>query len=109
MTILRDPNGPDGCAQTPPWIETYTYTIFDANPAQTGGTEWPSHTSVEIEADSDREAEDKVKEVMSVESGRCNPVDGYEVGQRLYAIIWDGDGRVVGEPTYTLTADDLGV
>lgn len=87
----------------------YTYTIFDANPNSCGGTEWPSHDGVEIEADSDQEASEEVYDVMSAESGRCNPVDGYEVGDRLYSLVWDETGRIIGDPTYTLTAEDLGV
>lgn len=87
----------------------YTYTIFDANPNSSSGTAWPDHQDIEIEADSDEEALDAVIDVMCSEAAGLNPDDGYDVGQLLYAIIWDADGTIVGEPVYRLTADDLGI
>lgn len=93
----------------------YTYTIFDADPNSSSGTEWPSHTDValetdsELETDSDEEAVDEVRDVMSVEAASLNPSDGYEVGGRIEAIVWNEDGAIVGQPTYDLTAEDLGI
>jgi hypothetical protein len=86
----------------------YSYTIFDANPNSSSGTAWPSHEDIAIEAESDAEALDSVREVMSTESAGLHASDGYDVGQRLYALVWDADSVLVGEPTYDLTADDLG-
>lgn len=88
---------------------TYTYTIFDANPHTSGGTAWPSHTDIEIEAESDEDALEEVRDALSVESSRLSVSDGYDVGQRLYALLWDSEGILVGEPTYDLTEEDLGV
>lgn len=90
-------------------MNTYRYTIFDANPQTSSGTDWPSHSRVELSAASDKDAEDAVCDVMQAEAERgvCRPDDGYKVGQKLYAIIWGDDGQIVGEPTYTLTAEDL--
>lgn len=90
-------------------MSTYTYSIFDANPHSSSGTVWPSHDDVEIDAESDDEAIEAVLDVMSIEARGLNPQDGYDVGQRIYAIVWDGDTIIVGEPTYELTAEDLGV
>lgn len=84
----------------------YTYTIFDANPHQTSGTAWPTHSDLEIEADSDEEALGEVRDVMSIEAAGLNEADGYDVGQTLYAFVWQ-DGIMVGEPTYDLTIEDL--
>lgn len=89
--------------------KTYTYTIFDANPNNSSGTEWPSHVDVEIEANSDEEAVEEVLEVMSLEAAGLNPSDGYEVGETIHAIVWAEDTAIVGTPTYELTHGDLGV
>jgi hypothetical protein len=90
-------------------MSTYTYTIYDSDPHTSGGTAWPSHEDIEIEAASDEEAINAVRDVMSVEAAGLNQADGYEVGQTLYALVWDPYAALVGEPTYELTAEDLGV
>jgi hypothetical protein len=87
----------------------YTYTIFDANPHASSGTAWPSHDDIELEADSDAEAVDAVRDTMSTEAAGLSPADGYEPGQRLFALVWSDDRTIVGEPTYELTHEDLGV
>jgi hypothetical protein len=92
-----------------PGHTVYTYTIFDANPNTSSCTAWPDHQDEEIVAESDEAAIDAVREVMSANASGLNPSDGYDVGQRLYAIVWDTDTVIVGEPTHTLTAEDLGV
>ena len=33
-------------------MTTYTYSIYDSNPATSDGNVWPAHDSVEIEAES---------------------------------------------------------
>jgi hypothetical protein len=86
--------------------KTYTYTIFDSNPHSSSGAAWPSHEYIEIEAESDAEALDAVRDVMRVEAAGLDASD-YDVRQRLYARVWDS--RIVGEPTYQLTAEDLGL
>lgn len=83
-------------------MASYTYTIFDANPQSSSGTAWPSHQDVEID-----EAVEAVREVMETEASGLSPDDGYDIGQRLYAIVWDSDEVIVGGPTYVLTAEDL--
>lgn len=86
----------------------YTYTIYDADPQSSGGTEWPTHTERRMVALSDDEAIDKVRNVMSVQAAGLSPADGYEVNQTLHALVWAEDGTVVGSPTYEITAEDLG-
>ena len=90
-------------------MATYTYTIFDGNPNSGSGTSWPTHTDIEIEADSHEEALDEVRDIMSTEAAGLSTDDDYEVGQTLYSIVWDSDTIIVGEPTYDLTSEDLGV
>lgn len=84
----------------------YTYTIFDSNPHETSGTAWPSHTSADVEAETDADACDQVANIMGNEAEGLYASDGYEPGQRLWALVWS-DGTIVGEPTYTITAEDL--
>lgn len=86
---------------------TYTYTIFDGEPNSWSGTEWPTHTQIEIEAESAADACDDVESVMSVEAAGLNACDGYSAGDVLHAIVWDADGIIVGTPTYTLTDEDI--
>lgn len=90
-------------------MAVYTYTVFDADPNSSSGTEWPSHTDVEIEADSDDEAVEGVRDAMRVEAAGLNPGDGYDPDDTIHAIVWSDDGTIVGQPTYVLTHEDLGV
>lgn len=87
----------------------YTYTIFDSNPNSSSGTEWPTHVDMEIEAASDAEAIEEVRDVMSTEASGLNTSDGYAVGNEIHAIVWSEDGTIVGQPRYELTHEDLGV
>lgn len=86
----------------------FTYTIFDADPHQVSGSAWTSHMDRDIEADSDADALDEVRDTMSIEAAGLSPADGYQVGQTLYALVWDADGVLVGEPRYEITEEDLG-
>lgn len=85
----------------------FTYSIFDADPNTSSGTEWPGHAHAQIRAADLAAAEERVEEIMS--SASYSEDDGYEIGQTIYAIIWDEDGTIVGKPTYEITAEDLGV
>lgn len=87
----------------------FTYTIFDASPHVSSGTAWDTHTEESIEADSIEDAIQEVGDVLEIEAAGLSTADGYEAGQRLYALVWDEDGVIVGEPTYALTEEDLGV
>lgn len=87
----------------------YTYTIFDADPNSSSGTELPDSADIELEADSAEEALELARDELENAAAGLNVSDGYEVGQRLYALVWDHAGQVVGTLTYELTQDDLGV
>lgn len=82
---------------------SYTYTIFDANPNSSSGTAWPSHSDVEIEADSDENAVAEVRDVMEIEAAGLSAANGYVAGDCLHAIVWDEDGVIVGMPTHQVT------
>jgi hypothetical protein len=84
----------------------YTYTIFDSDPAVGGPCAWPSHDGVDIEADSDSEALDDVRDALEIEACGLSAPD-YDVGDRLYATVWGDDGVTVGTITHRLTAEDL--
>lgn len=87
----------------------YSYTIFDADPQSSSVPAWDTHNGVELEADCDDDVISDVRHVLEIEAARLNEADGYEVGQRLYAIVWDADGIVVEQVSHELTAEDLGV
>jgi hypothetical protein len=84
----------------------YTYTIYDSHPAASGPCHWPDHENVEIEADDDAEALADVRTILEVAACGLS-ADGYEVGQRLYASVWDADENDLGLVTIILTAEDL--
>lgn len=87
----------------------YTYSIFDSSPQESGDAAWPTHDGVKLDADSPEEAIEDVRDAMSVEAAGLNPSDGYSPGECIHAIVWDADGAIVGQPTYELTHEDLGV
>lgn len=85
---------------------TYQYTIFDADPDSSSGTQWTSHADIELEADSDEAAVAAVRDLLETEAAGLSEIDEYEVGQRIYALIWTPDGTVE-KISHELTADDL--
>lgn len=103
-TVANDQDGYDSIIQS----ARYTYTIFDADPDASGPTAWPSHEDIEIEAESDADAKSQVLEILETEAAGLSPVDGYEVGQRIYALIWTPEETVVAKVSHKLTADELG-
>lgn len=62
---------------------------------------------IELDAESDEDALAAVRDVLDVESAGLSADDGYDVGDLLYALVWDEDGIVVDMPTHEITADDL--
>lgn len=82
----------------------YTYSIFDADPNSSTDMQWPGHNRAKLAAKDLGAAEARVKEIMS--GARFDEADGYEVGQRIYSLIWE-DGVIVASPGYTLTAEDI--
>jgi hypothetical protein len=87
----------------------YTYTIFDADPNQNGGGAWDTHTDVKLDAIDDDDARTHVRKVLEMSAIGLKTADGYAVGDRLYATVWDPNGTPVWDVTYTLTAEDLGI
>ena len=87
----------------------YTYTIFDGAPGVAGGTAWPTHEQIPIEAGSDDDAYEAVDTRLEKAATQLCVTDGYKPGNVIHAIIWREDGAIVGSPTHELTADELGV
>ena len=66
---------------------TYTFTIFDADPQTSGSCAWDAHTDVEIEADDNEEAVEQARDELEIAAcGLCRD-DGYNEGQRIYALV----------------------
>lgn len=86
---------------------TYTYSIFDADPSASSVDACPGHDDREVEAEDDEAVLGDVRDALEIVAAGLSVADGYEVGQRLFALIWDADGTIVATPTYELTADDL--
>ena len=80
-------------------METYTYTIFDGNPAEGGPTAWPTYTEVEIMARTPANAVRRVEREMRREGRDCG---AYERGARLWYLIWDSEGLIIAEGSVTL-------
>lgn len=74
----------------------FTYTIFDGNPNASGSCSWPSHTDVEIEADS----ADEVLEEALDEAGKVG-----EAGDRFWVIVWNADNVVAARGNVTIEGD----
>jgi hypothetical protein len=88
----------------------YTYSIFDSNPNASSVDAWPDHDDVEIECDSDDEAESEVQDILDSAANECSPSDGYEVGQSLYALITDVNSAInIAVLTHEITAEELGI
>ena len=91
-------------------MSTYTYTVFDANPHTSSGTAWPHAQELSVEAATDADAR---KLVLSSLTRMCSTLgleDGYVPGQRIYTLVWNQDGVLIGNPpTYTLHEHDLGL
>lgn len=87
---------------------SYTYTVFDGNPASSGGVEWPSHTDLELSATDREEALTEAQAALESAALECAPEHGYDVGDTLYLEL-HCDGEWVASLTYDLTAEDLGL
>jgi hypothetical protein len=91
-------------------MKTYTYNIFDSNPHTSGAAARPHPTDAVLLASSDAHVRQLVKSRLMHACAALWPDDGYSVDQVIYTLIWNEDGVVVGNsPTYTLTAEDLGL
>lgn len=100
----REPSGYD-------WIHVHEwrYSIFDADPQSSTGTVWTDHDNVELDAESDEDAIDQVRELLQDEASGLNISDGYCVGDQIHALVWRDGETIIAQPKYTLTLDDLSV
>lgn len=76
----------------------FTYTIFDGDPSSSGPCAWPSHSDVEIEG----EAEAALEAVLSVAEIEGSTCGEYAHGDRLWVLLWDADGEIVGDGSVVL-------
>lgn len=75
-------------------MKAFTYTIFDANPSESGNVSWPSHCNVAVEAET---ADDALE--IALGEARENSED-YDKGHELFALVWDARGKVVAEGSW---------
>ena len=73
-------------------MNTYTYTIFDGNPSSNGPCEWPSHTDIEIEAETHEEALDEALAEADIQGSTCGQ---YSTGDKLWILVWDSEGNQI--------------
>lgn len=90
-------------------MATYTYSVYDSDPATSDGNVWPDHDNETIEAIDADDASAQVCDILGTCAASCDPADGYQVGDVLHALVWHEDGTVVSHPCHALTAGDLGV
>lgn len=70
-------------------MATYRYTIFDADPDQSGPCEWPGMTDVEIKAESAAVAAEIALMVACIEA-QMLPTE-YFATDRLWVLVTDED------------------
>lgn len=72
-------------------MNTYTYTIYDANPTECGHCLWPTHDGVEIEAENVEAAL-----LHALAEAKClgDSCDEYECGDVLHVQVWESNGTV---------------
>ncbi len=75
-------------------MKAFTYTIFDADPSQSGNVAWPSHTQISVEAET---ADDALE--IALGEARKNSED-YHDGDELFALVWDARGKVVADGSW---------
>jgi hypothetical protein len=85
-----------------------TFTIYDADPDASGPSAWPDSEDIEAQGDSIQEAVEYVRGELASEAAGLEPSHGYEIGQRIYALVFDLDGTPT-KISHELTAEDLGV
>lgn len=83
----------------------YSYTVYDGNPASSGSCEWPHMADVEFTAESMEAAVKHVRGVLEVKAAGLSRTDGYDVADRIYAMIWGEDSSET--VSHELTEADL--
>lgn len=81
-----------------------TYTIFDSHPGSSGPCSWPSHSGVEIRARDAQGAEKRVRKIARAEGRTCG---AYRPEDRLWYLIWNGDGMIVADGYVSLGGPGL--
>ncbi len=85
----------------------YTFSIYDSDPDATGIHPWPTYTDATAEGECLEDVSAHVRDVLEIEAAGLSEADGYEIGQRIYALIWDQDGQAT-KLSHELTAEELG-
>lgn len=86
----------------------YTIRIYDGDPGSSCGDVWPSHDGTPLDAETLDEAREEAIDILICEAAGLSREDGYEVGQRIYAMIDAADDSGSDRVSYELTVDDLG-
>lgn len=84
----------------------YAYTIYDRDPSR--GPALTLAEDVAVEADTEDEAVDELRDAIEVAAAGLSPEDGYAVGDTIVGHL-ECDGVIVRTVTYALTSEDLGV
>ncbi len=81
----------------------FTYSIYDANPAQSGACAWPDHDGEPIPAHADNDdlntAIAVVKQIAETQGRACGE---YEDGTTIWYTIWDEDYTIAHSGTVTI-------
>ena len=81
-------------------MNTYTYTIYDGDPTESGPCEWPSHTNIELRATCPRNA---LRRAFTTARRIGRACGEYSRGDRLWITVWDEAGIIVrGSDSITL-------
>lgn len=72
-----------------------TYSVFDADPNSSSSGLWHDRTDVPAEGDTLEEAVAFVRGELAECAEGLRADDGYDVGQRLYALLVDADGTTL--------------
>lgn len=88
-------------------MTTYCYSIYDADPRETGLDEWPCHAGASVAAADVVGAVALAREALSQVACSLYRKDGWQVGQKIYAQVQDKNGSTVGIVSYELADSDL--
>jgi hypothetical protein len=75
-------------------MATFTYSVFDADPTQSGPCAWPSRENREIEAARAADALTTVIPDVLEEARVCGQ---YASGDTLWITVWDEDDVIVAQ------------
>lgn len=72
-------------------MRTYTYTIFDADPAVSGPSAWPHQEGIRFEAENDKQAVETARQALETACQALDSADGYDPGDQIHMLVWDAD------------------